>query len=78
MKDGITVNALCPGNTATPGQLTSTGPAFPPEQVAAFLPPIGRQGTPADVAAAVLYLVSDAAGFITGQTLVIDGGQLSC
>lgn len=77
-KDGITVNAVCPGNTATPGQLTSTGPSFPPEQIAAFMPPIGRVGEPADIAAAVLYLASDAAGFITGQTLVVDGGQITC
>jgi NAD(P)-dependent dehydrogenase (short-subunit alcohol dehydrogenase family) len=78
VKDGITVNAVCPGNTATPGQMTSTGPAFPPEQIAAFMPPIGRAGTPDDIAGAVLYLASDAAGFITGQTLVIDGGQITC
>lgn len=77
-KDGITVNAVCPGNTATPGQMTSTGPSFPPEQIAAFMPPIGRVGQPADIAAAVLYLASDAGGFITGQTLVIDGGQITC
>ncbi|TVV77152.1 SDR family NAD(P)-dependent oxidoreductase [Sphingomonas solaris] len=78
VKDGITVNAVCPGNTATPGQMTSTGPAFSPERIAAFMPPIGRQGTAGDVAAAVLYLAGDAAGFITGQTLVVDGGQLNC
>ncbi len=78
VKDGITVNAVCPGNTATPGQLTSTGPAFPPEQIAAFMPPVGRQGTPADIAAAVLYMASDAAAYVTGQTLVVDGGQLTC
>lgn len=77
-KDGITVNAVCPGNTATPGQLTSTGPAFPPEQIAAFMPPIGRVGQPEDVAAAVLYFASDAGSFITGQTLVLDGGQITC
>lgn len=77
-KDRINVNAVCPGNTATPGQMTSTGPAFPPEQIAKFMPPIGRVGQPADIAAAVLYLASDAAAYITGQTLVIDGGQLTC
>lgn len=78
VKDGITVNAVCPGNTATPGQMTSTGPSFPPEQIAAFMPPVGRQGTPADIAAAVLYMASDAAAYVTGQTLVVDGGQLTC
>lgn len=77
-KDGITVNAVCPGNTATPGQLTSTGPSFPPERIAAFMPPIGRVGQPEDIAAAVLYLASDAASFVTGQTLVVDGGQITC
>ena len=77
-KDGINVNAVCPGNTATPGQFTSTGPSFPPEQIAKFMPPIGRVGHPDDIAAAVLYFASDAASYITGQTLVVDGGQLSC
>ncbi len=78
VRDGIAVNAICPGNTATPGQITSTGPDFPPEQIAAFMPPIGRQGTPDDIAAAVLFLATDASAFMTGQTLVVDGGQLTC
>jgi NAD(P)-dependent dehydrogenase (short-subunit alcohol dehydrogenase family) len=77
-KDGIRANAVLPGNTTTPGQFTSTGPAFPDEVVAGFMPAIGRPGTPQDIAAAVLFLASDAAAFITGQTLVVDGGQLTC
>lgn len=76
--DGIRVNAVCPGNTATPGQLTATGPAFSPETIAAFMPPLGRQGRPEDIAAAVLFFATDASAFITGQTLVVDGGQLTC
>jgi NAD(P)-dependent dehydrogenase (short-subunit alcohol dehydrogenase family) len=77
-KDGIRVNAVLPGNTTTPGQFTATGPGFSDETLAKFMPPIGRPGTPQDIAAAVMFLASDAAAFITGQTLVVDGGQLSC
>jgi NAD(P)-dependent dehydrogenase (short-subunit alcohol dehydrogenase family) len=75
-KDRIRVNAVCPGNTATPGQGTASGPHFPPEVIEKFMPPLGRAGTPDDIAAAVLFLASDAASYITGQTLVADGGHL--
>jgi NAD(P)-dependent dehydrogenase (short-subunit alcohol dehydrogenase family) len=74
--NGIRVNAVCPGNTTTPGQGTASGPGFSPEVLAKFMPPLGRAGQPEDIAAAVLFLASDAASFITGQTLVADGGQL--
>jgi NAD(P)-dependent dehydrogenase (short-subunit alcohol dehydrogenase family) len=78
VKDGIRVNAICPGNTRTPGQMTSTGPMFPPEVIAKFAPPIGRAGTPEDIAAAVLFAVSDASSYMTGQSIVVDGGMLTC
>ena len=45
--------------------------------VASAARPIARLGTPADVAAAVLYLASDVAGWVTGTTLVVDGGGLA-
>ena len=75
-KDGIRVNAVCPGNTTTPGQGTASGPEFTPEVISKFMPPLGRPGRPEDIAAAILFLASDAASYITGQTLVADGGHL--
>lgn len=76
--DGIRVNAVCPGNTTTEGQMTAHGPDFPQEVIAKFSPPIGRAGTPQDIASAVLFMACDVSGYITGQTLVVDGGWLTC
>jgi 3-oxoacyl-[acyl-carrier protein] reductase len=73
---GIRVNALCPGKIATPLQ----DGAEDPEYVDRFLRervPLGRAGTPDEVAAAYAFLASDDASYITGALLVIDGGQLA-
>jgi 3-oxoacyl-[acyl-carrier protein] reductase len=69
---GITVNAVLPGNIATEG-LAANGEAYIAEMAAAI--PLRRLGSVADVANAALFLASDEAAFITGQTLVVDGGQ---
>ena len=70
---GINVNALAPGRIDTP---LAQGVA--PEVNAAIVTatPLGRIGTPADVAAAALFLTSDAGHFITGQTLDVAGGWM--
>lgn len=71
--DGITVNAVAPGFIGqTKFHDTFTTPEGRATTVAGI--PVKREGLPADVAAAVLYLVSPAASFVTGTTLDIDGG----
>ncbi len=69
---GITVNAVLPGNIATEG-LAGLGAEYTRKMAASV--PLGRLGSVDDIAAAVLFLASDGAAFITGQTLVVDGGQ---
>lgn len=70
--DGVRVNAVCPGYIDTP-MLRSTAP---PEMMAEFAAkaPGGRLGRPEEVAAAVRFLMSDEASFITGTHLTVDGG----
>ena len=70
---GITVNAVLPGNIATEG-LDELGADYVAAMTAAI--PLGRLGTVAEIGHACLFLASDEAAFITGQTLVVDGGQV--
>ena len=70
---GITVNALAPGATLT--ERTAQEEDY--EQTWSRLTPLGRPATPADIAQAALFLVSDKARHITGQSLIIDGGWTS-
>ncbi|MBF6065980.1 SDR family oxidoreductase [Nocardia terpenica] len=76
---GIRVNTVTPGRTATPGseaareewaRLDAT-----PGRIAATVPPLGRDGRPEDIAHAVLFLVSERAGWMSGSNLVVDGGE---
>jgi 3-oxoacyl-[acyl-carrier protein] reductase len=69
---GITVNAVLPGNILTEG-LSGMGADYIKSMTASV--PLQRLGTVDDIAAAVLFLASDEAAFITGQTIVVDGGQ---
>ena len=71
---GITVNAVAPGFVAT--DMTAD---LPPAQRDALLAQtaLGRLGTPADVAGAVSFLASDAAAYVTGETLHVNGGLFS-
>jgi acetoacetyl-CoA reductase len=69
---GVTVNALAPGYTET--DMVRAVPANVLEQIVARIP-VGRLGKPEEIARAVLFLVADEAGFITGSTLTVNGGQ---
>lgn len=73
---GIRANALAPGVIATPFATPITGNA---ETAAARLAktPLARFGTPAEVAGTVVWLASRAGGFVSGQTIVVDGGTLA-
>ena len=70
---GITVNAVMPGNVATEG-LAATSDEHQALMLTSI--PMGRYAEPADVGWAVRFLASPEAGYITGQTLVVDGGQV--
>ena len=70
---GITVNAVMPGNILTEG-LAGMGQDYL-DQMSACIP-MKRLGAVSDIAAAALYFASEGAGYVTGQTIVVDGGQV--
>jgi 3-oxoacyl-[acyl-carrier protein] reductase len=70
---GITVNAVMPGNIETPGLGATSGEH---QRLMLSSIPMGRFGTPEDVGWAVRFLVAAEAGYMTGQTVVVDGGQV--
>ncbi len=77
---GFRVNAVCPGDTDSPmlrdeaRQLGQQQQEFLAEAAAR---PLRRCGRPEEIARAVLYLASEASSFVTGTTLVVDGGGLA-
>jgi NAD(P)-dependent dehydrogenase (short-subunit alcohol dehydrogenase family) len=78
---GIRVNSISPGTTDTPMLRAEFAAAPDPARERAENEgsiPLGRIGQPGDVAAAVAFLLSDEAAYITGANLVVDGGRTSC
>ena len=72
-QSGITVNAVLPGNVSTPG-FTELSEEHLHRMLASI--PMGRCAEPEEVGWAVRFLASPEAGYITGQTLIVDGGQV--
>ena len=70
-RDNIRVNAICPGLVVT--GMTASASAHAVEDMTARIP-LGRDGRPEEVSAAVVFLASDEASYITGVTLPVDGG----
>lgn len=76
----IRVNAVCPGDTDTPmlaGEAEQLGQSHESILAESVQRPLGRVGRPEEIAQAVLYLASDASSFVTGTTLLVDGGGLA-
>ena len=71
----IRVNALCPGIIDTPMIARYTGDTEEGRARIIKQEPVGRMGRPEEIAGTVLWLCSDAAGFVTGHAMVVDGGQ---
>ena len=76
-KLGIRVNAVCPGYIRTPliEEALTSNPEMEAQIVARH--PVGRMGRPEEIAEAVMWLCSDAASFVTGHTMTVDGGYVA-
>lgn len=71
---GITINAVEPGNIMTPGMKSSLGDEYIKNQESII--PLKKLGDPEDIAHTIMFLASDEASYITGQSIVVDGGQI--
>ena len=74
-QQGIRVNCVCPGVIQTP--MTERALRDPARQAQITARPMGRVGTPEEVAETVMWLCSDAASFVTGHTMTVDGGYVA-
>jgi NAD(P)-dependent dehydrogenase (short-subunit alcohol dehydrogenase family) len=74
---GLRINAICPGAIATPMMDRLTGGTETGARKFVALEPVGRMGRPEEIAAAVVWLCSDAASFVNGHAMVADGALVA-
>jgi NAD(P)-dependent dehydrogenase (short-subunit alcohol dehydrogenase family) len=75
-RHNIRVNAVCPGVVSTPGDPSIEEPLFKAAYTKQI--PMDRYGTPDELAGVIAFLLSADSGFVTGQSIIVDGGQLAC
>jgi NAD(P)-dependent dehydrogenase (short-subunit alcohol dehydrogenase family) len=78
--DGIRVNCVCPGDVLTPmlhDDAEKRGMSWDDYAAGSVQRPLGRIGTVEEIADAVLFLASDESSFVTGESLVVDGGGVA-
>ena len=76
---GITCNAICPGTIQSPSldeRIAALGDVVEARKAFVARQPMGRLGTPQEIAAAAVYLASDDASFTTGSLMMVDGGMM--
>ena len=76
-KQNIRINAVCPGVIHTDMIDRITGKDKEAEKQFVSMEPVGRMGNPEEVAEAVIWLCSDAASFVTGHSMPVDGGWIA-
>jgi NAD(P)-dependent dehydrogenase (short-subunit alcohol dehydrogenase family) len=76
-RSGIRINAICPGSTDTPMLRTSMAESAQVEKMILAGQPGGRLGTPDEIAEAAVWLCSDRASFVTGHSMLVDGGAVA-
>ena len=76
-ESGIRVNAVCPGYINTPLVRSVFDQLEGMEEEVIVRHPLGRRGEPHEIAEAVVWLSSDAASFVTGHTMTVDGGYVA-
>lgn len=75
-RHNIRVNAVCPGVIETPGEDHRQRPLF--SQAYQKQIPLGRFGKPEEIASVISFLLGEGASYLTGQAIVVDGGQMAC